>query len=96
MRDATGFYPRVRVDMSRTCAVGQAGGVLLTETIRASGVDVGLATGLDGWREPLATHDPTKVLLDVALMLAAVLRAEPGVFGRVASDRVPDDQHARR
>lgn len=95
MRHATGFYPRVRVDTSRTCAVGQAGGVLLTETVRASGLDVALSAGLNGWRKPLATHDPAKVLLDVALTLAvggdcladvAVLRAEPGVFGRVASD----------
>jgi hypothetical protein len=95
VRHATGFYPRVRVDTSRTCAVGQAGGVLLSETVRASGLDVGLSAGLGRWRKPLATHDPAKVLLDVALTLAvggdcladvAVLRAEPGVFGRVASD----------
>ena len=95
MRHATGFYPRVRVDTSRTRAVGQAGGVLLTETVRASGLDVALSAGLGRWRKPLAVHDPAKVLLDVALMLAvggdcladvAVLRAEPGGFGRVASD----------
>jgi hypothetical protein len=95
VRHATGFYPRVHVDTSRTCAVGQAGGVLLTETVRASGLDVALAVGLSRWRKPLATYNPAKVLLDLALMLAvggdcladvAVLRAEPGVFGRVASD----------
>jgi hypothetical protein len=43
----------------------------------------------------LAVHDPAKVVTDLALALAlggdcladiAVLRAEPGVFGRVASD----------
>jgi hypothetical protein len=69
--------------------------VLLVETIGAAGVDVGLSTGLSRWRKPLATHDPAKVLLDVAVTLAlggdcladvALLRAEPGVFGRVASD----------
>ena len=47
------------------------------------------------WRRPLATHDPAKILLDVAVALALggdcladvnLLRAEPGVFGRVASD----------
>src|SRR4051812_43737916 len=90
-----GFYPRVRVDTSRCSAVGQAGGVLLAETIRASGLDVGVSVGLERWRKPLAVHDPAKVLLDMAIALAlgadcladvALLRAEPGVFGRVASD----------
>jgi hypothetical protein len=45
--------------------------------------------------QPLATHDPAKILLDVAVALALggdcmadvnLLRAEPGMFGRVASD----------
>ena len=63
MRHATGFYPRVRVDTSRTCAVGQAGGVLVAETVRASGLDVGLSDGLARWRKPLTVHDPAKVLL---------------------------------
>lgn len=90
-----GCYPRVRVDTSRVAAVGQAGGVLLTETIRLLGLDVALSAGLARWRRPLATHDPAKVVLDLALSLAlggdcladvGVLRGEPGVFGRVASD----------
>jgi hypothetical protein len=47
------------------------------------------------WRKPLAVHDPAKVITDLAVMLAlggdcladiALLRAEPGVFGRIASD----------
>lgn len=50
------------------------------------------------WRRgvsPLTVHDPAKVLLDVAVSLAldgdcladvGLLRAEPSVFGRVASD----------
>ncbi|MGH3862261.1 IS1380 family transposase, partial [Actinokineospora sp.] len=46
-------------------------------------------------RKPLAVHDPGKVLTDLAIALAlggdcladvALLRAEPGVFGPVASD----------
>jgi hypothetical protein len=69
--------------------------VLLTETLRLSGLDQALSAGLARWRRPLATHDPAKVLLDLALSLAlggdcladvGVLRGEPGVFGRVASD----------
>jgi len=95
VRNATGFYPRVRVDTSRTAAVGQAGGVLLVETVRTSGLDVAMAAGLARWRKPMAVHDPAKVLLDLALAVAlggdcladiGVLRGEAGVFGPVASD----------
>ena len=35
----TGLYPRVRVDTSATAAVGRAGGVLLTRTVTATGLD---------------------------------------------------------
>jgi len=91
----TGLYPRVRVDTSATAAVGQAGGVLLTRTVTATGLDRFLSAALVRWRKPLAVHDPGKIITDLALSLAlggdcladlAVLRAEPGVFGRVASD----------
>lgn len=67
----------------------------LVETVRASGLDWGLSQALDRWRKPLARHDPGKIVADVALALAvggdcladvAVLRAEPAVFGQVASD----------
>ena len=44
----TGLYPRVRVDTSRTAAVGQAGGVLLTRTVTATGLDRFLSAGLAG------------------------------------------------
>ena len=95
MKQATGFYPRPRVDTAKVAAVGQAGGVLLTDTVRAAGLDAGLSAALGRWRKPLAVHDPGKVITDLALSLAlggdcladiAVLRAEPGVYGRVASD----------
>ena len=89
------MYPRLRVDTSATAAIGQAGGVLLTRTVTATGLDRSLSAGLAGWRKPLAVHDPGKIITDLALSLAlggdcladlAVLRAEPGVYGRVASD----------
>jgi Transposase DDE domain group 1 len=92
---ATGFYPRIGVDASGKKVVSQAGGVLLAETVRASGLDRALAAALVPWLRPLAVHDPAKVVLDLALALAlggdcladiAVVRAEPAVFGRVASD----------
>lgn len=90
-----GSYPRFQVDTADVSAVGHAGGVLLTETIRATGLDRGLSVALSRWRRPLATHDPAKVVLDLAVMLAlggdalsdiVTLRAEPGVYGPVASD----------
>jgi hypothetical protein len=90
-----GFYPRVHVDTSRCAAVGQAGGLLLTDTVRASGLDVALSAVLVRWQKPTATHDPAKIICDLAVSLAlggdcladvAVLRAEPGLFGTVASD----------
>ena len=95
MKQTTGFYPRPKVDTAKVAAVGQAGGVLLTETVRTAGLDVGLSAGLAPWRKPFAVHDPGKVVLDLALSLAlggdcladvGVLRAEPGVYGLVASD----------
>src|SRR5450756_3032883 len=81
--------------MNGKSAVGQAGGVLLTSTVRAAGLDELLSAELVGWRKPFAVHDPAKVLLDLAITLAlggdtcsdiAVVRAEPAVFGKVASD----------
>ena len=95
MKQTTGFYPRPRVDANGKSAVAQAGGVLLTSTVRAAGLDVALSGELARWRKPFAVHDPAKVLLDLALTLAlggdtcsdlAVVRAEPAVFGPVASD----------
>ncbi|MDQ3105008.1 MAG: transposase, partial [Actinomycetota bacterium] len=96
MRNTTGLYPRLRVDTSTRCsAAGQAGGVLLTDTIRLSGLGSELSSALKRWRKPTAVHDPAKVVLDLVVSLAlggdcladiAVLRAEPGIYGRVASD----------
>ncbi|WHU48105.1 transposase [Gordonia sp. L191] len=54
-----------------------------------------LSTALAPWRKPLATHDPGKILLDLAVAVALggdcladinQVRADPAVFGPVASD----------
>jgi hypothetical protein len=75
--------------------VTHAGGVLLVETARRSGLSGQLSRLLGSWRRPLATHDPGKIVADLAIAVAlggdaacdlAVLRAQPGVFGPVASD----------
>jgi len=93
--NTTGFYPRIQVDTTNSGAVGQAGGVLLTETIGAAGLGPAMSVALSGWRKPLAVHDPAKVILDLAVTLAlggdcladiALLRSEPGLYGQVASD----------
>jgi Transposase DDE domain group 1 len=75
--------------------VSHAGGVLLVESARRSGLARQLSRRLGPWRLPLATHDPGKIVLDLAVAVAlggdaacdiAVPRAQPGVFGPVASD----------
>ncbi|MGB4777155.1 IS1380 family transposase [Microbacterium sp.] len=92
---STGVYPRVHVDAADVAAIGHAGGVLLTETIRATGLDRALSGALGRWRKPFAVHDPGKIVGDLAIALAlggdamsdlATVRAEPGIYGRVASD----------
>jgi hypothetical protein len=95
VKKTTGFYPRVGVDTSASGAVGQAGGVLYTETVAVTGLGRELTAALAPWRKVGAVHDPAKVLTDLAIALAvggdcladvAVVRGEPGVYGRVASD----------
>ena len=95
MSQRSGLYPRLWVDGSGSGSVSQAGGVLLTETLRVSGLDRALSGQLGSWRRPLAVHEPAKVLCDLIVTLAlggdcladvALLRAEPGVYGLVASD----------
>jgi hypothetical protein len=75
--------------------VSQAGGVLLVETVRKTGLDTAISAALAPWRKVRAVHDPGKVLVDLAVAVAmggdclsdvGVLRAEPAVFGPVASD----------
>jgi hypothetical protein len=95
VKKRTGLYPSVQADAAAVGVVSYAGGVAVLETVRASGLDLALSQALGRWRKPSAVHDPAKVLLDLAVALAlggacladiAVLRAEPGVYGLVASD----------
>ena len=46
MKHTTGFYPCLQVDTVRCSAVGQAGGVLLTETSGPAGSDAGAVGGV--------------------------------------------------
>lgn len=83
------------VDATREQLVSSAGGVLLRQTVRCSGLDKAMSAALAPWRAPRSTHDPAKVLIDLATAVAlggdcaadiAVARAQPQVFGHVASD----------
>ena len=95
MKKRSGLYPRLTVDGSGRKVVSGAGGVLLTRTAAAVGLDSALSAALARWRRPFARHDPGKIVLDLAMSLAvggdcladiAQLWAHPEVFGPVASD----------
>lgn len=69
--------------------------MLLSQTARACGLERVLSAALGPWRLPLAVHDPGKIVADLAVAVAlggdcaadiAVVRAQPEVFGPVASD----------
>ena len=94
MKD-TGLRPWLAVIVGGASLVSHAGATLLVETARRSGLATQLSSRLGRWRRPLAIHDPGKIVGDLAIAVAlggdaaadiAVLRAQPGVFGPVASD----------
>jgi len=75
--------------------VSHAGAVALLGTAQRTGLSGVLSEALTPWRKPMSSHDPGKIVLDLAVALAVggdcladigVLRAEPAVFGAVASD----------
>jgi hypothetical protein len=77
--------------------VSQAGALLLTQVLQVTGLGWQLSARLARWRAPRAIHDPGKMVADLAVALAlggdcladlAVLRAQPELFGPVASDPV--------
>ena len=85
----------LRVVVGSESLISSAGGSLLLQTAAAAGLDVALSAGLRPWRTVRARHDPGKVLLDLAVAVAlggdcladvAVVRAQPDLFGHVASD----------
>ena len=68
---------------------------MLLQTAAVSGLAAGLSRGLASWRPARSVHDPGKTVLDLAVTIAlggdcladvAVLRAQPELFGAVASD----------
>jgi Transposase DDE domain group 1 len=93
----TARRPKIVVSADGTGIVSQAGGLLLTQTLRATGLDRGLQAGLGRWRLSRAVHDPGKIITDLAVAVAlggdcladvAMLRAQPELYAPVASDPV--------
>jgi hypothetical protein len=91
----TQWRPWLPVAASGESLISTAGGVLLTQTAQVCGLQRALSRGLRRWRPARATHDPAKIVLDLAVAVAlggdcaadiAVLRAQHDVFGQVASD----------
>ena len=104
MSKRSGFYPGSDVDAAGRSTVSQAGAVVLLETVRTLGLDRGLSQALAPWRKPLAVHDPSKVVCDLAVMLTlggdcladvALLREQCRQVrpGRLRPDGVPADRH---
>ena len=58
------------VSADGTGIVSQAGGLLLTQALRVTGLDRGLAQALERWRAPRAVHSPGKIVTDLAVALA--------------------------
>ncbi|HEX3610851.1 MAG TPA: IS1380 family transposase [Sporichthyaceae bacterium] len=86
---------RLVLDAAREPLVSSAGGLLLRRTVELSGVQRALSRALMHRRTPQTVHDPGKVLIDLATAVAlggdcladvAVVRAQEGLFGTVASD----------
>jgi Transposase DDE domain group 1 len=93
----TAGRPKITVSDHGSRIVSQAGALLLTETARITGLAAGLSGGLGRWRASRAVHDPGKIVTNLAVAVGlggdcladtGVLRAEPELFGPVASDPV--------
>lgn len=85
----------VGLDSTREELVCSSGGLLFRRMLKASGLESELSSALAPWRASRATHDPAKVLVDLAAAIAlggdcladiGVVRAQPQLFGQVASD----------
>jgi hypothetical protein len=85
----------VQVQCGSESLISSAGAAMLLQTAAVSGLTNGLSTSLAAWSAPRSRHDPGKTVLDVAVAIAlggdcladlAVIRAQPELFGSVASD----------
>lgn len=88
-------HRKISVSADADGLLSHAGGLLLTRTLAITGLDRALSHELERWRPARAIHNPGKVIADLAISLAlggdcladiALLRAQPELFGPVASD----------
>lgn len=86
---------RVRVESGGESLISSAGAAMLLATARVSGLAQALSGGLAPWRAARSVHDPGKTVVDLAVAIAlggdcladiGVVRAQPELFGQVASD----------
>jgi hypothetical protein len=91
----TDSRPKIVVTDGGRGVVNHAGTRLLADVADVTGLSAALSEALMWLRQRNSGHDPGRVALDVAVMLAdggeaiadlAVLRNQPDLFGRVASD----------
>jgi hypothetical protein len=92
---ATGSRPRIVVSAHGRSVAGHVGARLLADIADVTGLSERLRDALAALRRRRRGHDPSRVALDLAVMLAdggeaiadlAVLRDQPALFGHVASD----------
>jgi Transposase DDE domain group 1 len=67
VKESTSAYPWMSAEATGSGVVSQAGAVALVRTAQATGLVVALSAALAPWRRPLATHDPGKILCDLAI-----------------------------
>jgi hypothetical protein len=91
----TGSRPKIVAAADGRGVVGHAGTRLLADVADVAGLTGAFSDALAGSRIRQSGHDPGRVAVDLALMLAdggqaiadlAVLRNQPDLFGAVASD----------
>jgi hypothetical protein len=87
--------PKIIVSADGRGVVGHAGARLLADVAEVAGLTAVCSDALAGLRQRRGGHDPGRVAVDVAVMLAdggeaisdlAVLRDQAALFGSVASD----------
>ncbi|MEU6997392.1 IS1380 family transposase [Nonomuraea sp. NPDC046570] len=93
--NSTASRRKISVSADGRGLVSHAGGLLLVQTLRVTGLDKALSQRLERWRPSRAIHDPAKIVTDLALTLAlggdcladiAMLRSQSELYGPVASD----------
>ena len=84
-----------RLESGSESLIYSTGASLLMQTAQVSGLVAGLSRQLRPWRVARSIHDPGKTVLDLAVAIAlggdcladaALVRAQPELFGAVASD----------